>query len=255
MLERKAAMDKRTVLWDMSFADSVKSVCVKMHKPIRKNSVLECNEVWEGEHCGYGQVIYDGEKFRLYYRGAGANDGPWKLENGSHSVLCVAYSKDGKHFEKPDLGIYEYKGSKRNNIVYMLGEKAYFDNFAIFIDTNPNCPKDAKYKAVSSYRVQKEPGIYCLKVFKSADGLRFEEAGRILDGKGAFDSMNIAFWDERINKYCLYMRDYHSLDPEHKIEYERETHVRDIRVTYSDDFVNWTKPEFLDYGEDKTEFQ
>ena len=248
-------MEKRTVLWDMSFVDKAESVYVKMHKPIRKNTVLECNEPWEGEHCGYGQVIYDGEKYRLYYRGAGANHGPWKLENGSHSLLCVAYSKDGKHFEKPDLGMHEYKGSKHNNIFFMSGEKGYIDNFSIFIDANPDCPGDARYKAVSSYRAEKTPETYCLIVYKSGDGLQFEEVNRILVGKGAFDSMNIAFWDKRTGKYCLYIRGYHPLNEEYKIEYEKETHVRDIRVTYSDDFVNWTEPRLLDYGEDKTEFQ
>ena len=248
-------MDKRTLLWDMSLTEKAEGIRVNMHRPIRKNVALKCDAPWEGEHCGYGQVMYDGEKYRLYYRGSGANAGPWNMEDGTHSVLCVAYSKDGKNFEKPDLGIYEYKGSKHNNIVFMLGEKAYFDNFAIFIDKNPNCPKDEKYKSVSMFLTNKEKDIYALKVYKSADGLHWQEAGLILEGKGAFDSMNIAFWDENLGKYCLYFRGYHDLNPEYKIEHEKETHVRDIRVTYSDDFLNWTEPKFLDYKKDKTEFQ
>jgi len=248
-------MLKREVLWDMSLAEKASSVHIKMHKPIRKNTVLECNDAWEGETCGYGQIMYDGEKYRLYYRGSGADGGQIKSECGRHTTLCVAYSTDGKHFEKPDLGMYEYNGSKYNNIVFMKDNGAYIDNFAIFIDTNPNCAPDAKYKALSSFRVEKDPEVMCLKVYKSADGLHFEESGMILKGKGAFDSMNIAFWDESINKYCLYMRNFHPLNVDHKIEYEEETHVRDVRVTYSEDFVNWTEPKLIDFGEDKTEFQ
>lgn len=248
-------MDKRTLLWDMSLAEKAEGVRINMHKPVRKNIVLKCDAPWEGEHCGYGQIMHDGEKYRLYYRGSGANAGIWNMEDGTHSTLCVAYSTDGKTFEKPDLGIYEYRGSKHNNIVFMLGEKAYFDNFAIFIDKNPNCPKDEKYKAVSSYRAEKKPETYCLLVYKSADGLHWQKAGDILKGKGAFDSMNIAFFNEKLGKYCLYFRGYHPLNTDYKIEYEGESHVRDIRVTYSDDFVNWTEPRFLDYKEDKTEFQ
>ena len=248
-------MENRTVLWDMSLAKKHDSVYVKMHRPIRKNVVLECGEPWEGEHCGYGQVLYDGEKYRLYYRGAGENNGPCNKDGGRHTTLCVAYSKDGKHFEKPDLGMYGYGGTTHNNIFFMKDNAGYLDNFAIFIDTNPNCPKDAVYKAVSSYRAKKSPDTYRLIVYKSADGLRFEKSGEILRGKGAFDSMNIAFWDERIQKYCLYMRGYHPLDTANKIEYEEESHVRDVRVTYSDDFESWTEPQLLDYGEDKTEFQ
>jgi len=248
-------MEKRTVLWDMELAQKAESVYVKMHKPIRKNAVLECNDAWEGEHCGYGQIIHDGEKYRLYYRGSGANEGPGTTDKGTHTALCVAYSKDGKHFEKPDLEMYEYNGSKHNNVFFMKDGAAYIDNFAIFKDTNPNCPKDAVYKAVSSYRAERKHETFCLNVYKSADGLHFEKAGEILRGKGAFDSMNIAFWDERLGKYFLYMREYHPLDTAHQIEYEEETHVRDVRVTYSDDFVNWTEPVRIDFGQDKTEFQ
>ena len=170
-------MDKRTLLWDMSIAEKAEGVRVNMHRPVRKNIVLKCDAPWEGEHCGYGQVMYDGEKYRLYYRASGANAGPWNMEDGSHHVLCVAYSKDGKTFEKPDLGIYEYKGSKHNNIVFMLGEKAYFDNFAIFIDKNPNCPEDEKYKSVSMFLTDKEKDTYALKVYKSADGLHWQDLG------------------------------------------------------------------------------
>lgn len=244
-------MKNRVVLWDMDIADEVRSIRLKMHSPTRKNPALVCDAPWEGEHSGYGQIIHDGEKYRLYYRGAGANDGPWQLENGSHSLWCVAFSNDGKHFEKPNLGIYEYNGNKDNNIIFMNGET---DNFAIMLDTNPNCPPSEKYKAVSGHQISDEKYIYSLKTYASADGIHFEETGMILEGKGTFDSMNIPLWDEKLNKYCIYMRDYHPTNPDYKIEYENESHVRDIRVTYSDDFVNWSDPVLIDYG-DKTEFQ
>jgi hypothetical protein len=53
----------------------------------------------------------------LYYRGAGANDGVWETQNGNHGVICVAYSDDGKTFYRPNLGLFEYNGSKDNNII------------------------------------------------------------------------------------------------------------------------------------------
>lgn len=252
---RKYSMVKRKVLWDMSLAEKAESIHLKMHRPVRKNVILECGEPWEGETCGYGQIMHDGEKYRLYYRACGSNKGPANLGNGRHAAFCVAYSTDGKHFEKPDLGIYEYDGSRHNNIIFMNEDKSWIDNFAIFIDTNPNCPPNAKYKALSGYLIKGKPENSCLKVYQSADGLHFEEVSKILEGKGAFDSMNIAFWDESIQKYRLYMRDYHSLNTEYQIEYEEETHVRDVRVTYSDDFVSWSEPMLIDFGDDKTEIQ
>ena len=86
----------REVLWDMELADKIENIKCEMHKPVRKNIALDCNEPWEGEHCAYGSLVYDGEKYRLYYRGAGANGGPWQEQNGSHSLWCVAFSDDGK---------------------------------------------------------------------------------------------------------------------------------------------------------------
>ena len=210
--------DSRYLLWDTELADEMNNVQLRMHKLCRKGAVLECNEAWEGEHSGYGKIVFDGEKYRYYYRGCGGNDGVWKNENGDHGVWCVAYSYDGKHFEKPSLGIYEYNGSYDNNIVMMNdpGDK-YVDNFAIFLDDNPDCAPDAKYKAVLGRKLD---DVRRLLYYKSADGLHFEKVC-VLDLKGFFDSMNIAFYDSDIGKYRLYMRDFHDLDEGNKIEYEK----------------------------------
>ena len=236
--------DKRQVLWDMELAERLRGVRLNMHALTRKGAVLECDAPWEGEHSGYGKIIYDGEKYRLYYRGCGGNEGVWKNETGDHGVWCVAYSYDGKHFEKPNLGIYDYNGSRDNNIVMMNDEK-YIDNFAILLDENPDCSADARYKALMGYRIDNTKKLI---YFKSADGLHFEQE-RILDVPGRFDSMNIAFYDEAIGQYRLYLRDYHSLDETNKIEYEKEKHVRDVRLSLSHDFIHWSEPELLVYSD------
>ena len=235
----------KTLLFDMELAETACGVRLRMHEPVRRGVVLECNAPWEGEHTGYGKMIFDGEKYRYYYRGGGANGGPWKEGTGEHGVWCVAYSRDGKHFEKPDLGLYEFEGSTHNNIVMQLDDKA-IDNFSIMLDTNPACPADAKYKAISGYR---HDGKKHLGYYKSADGLSFTYVEDI-PVEGRFDSMNIVFWDERIGKYRLYFRDYHTLDRTNRIEYEAEEHVRDIKLSLSEDFVHWSEPVLLDYGED-----
>ena len=247
----------REVLWDMFLADEVSGVELRMHKPVRKNTALDCNEAWEGEHCGYGSLIFDGEKYRLYYRGCGANDGLWQEEHGSHALVCVAFSDDGKTFKKPNFHKFCYNGSYDNNIVHM--EERFIDNFSVYLDPNPSCPPDEKYKALSEYVKETEiDGQKTHKPFlayyKSADGLDFT-FDRILPIEGKFDSLNLIIWDEKIGKYRLYFRDLHPLDENNKIEYEAEKHVRDVRVAFSDDFVNWSESKPLSYGEDKLEIQ
>ena len=232
------------VLWDTELAEKMDGVRVKMHTLTRKGTILECNAPWEGEHSGYGKILHDGEKYRLYYRGCGGNEGVWKNETGDHGVWCVAYSTDGKHFEKPNLGIYEYNGSFDNNIV-MMNDTRYIDNFSILLDENPLCPADEKYKAIMGYRID---NVKRLVYFKSEDGLHFTQV-RLLDVPGRFDSMNIAFFDPAIGQYRLYLRDYHPLDEQNKIEYEKETHVRDVRLSLSPDFIQWTEPAPLIYSD------
>ena len=46
-------------------------------------------------------------------------------------------------FEKPNLELFEYNGSRHNNII-MKWDGGFIDNFSVFLDTNPNCPPDKK---------------------------------------------------------------------------------------------------------------
>jgi hypothetical protein len=52
--------------------------------------------------------------------------------------------------------------------------------------------------------------------------------------KGAFDSLNIAFYDSHRNRYVDFHRGFRN-------------GVRDIMTTVSQDFVNWSEPEWLAY--------
>jgi hypothetical protein len=39
-----------------------------------------------------------------------------------NTYLCYATSKDGIHWEKPELGLIDYRGTKTNNIVFEAHE-------------------------------------------------------------------------------------------------------------------------------------
>ena len=43
---------------------------------------------------------------------------PYREHPEREMGICYATSKDGIHWEKPDLGLVEYNGSQRNNIVW-----------------------------------------------------------------------------------------------------------------------------------------
>jgi hypothetical protein len=63
---------------------------------------------------------------------------------------------------------------------------------------------------------------------------RWREEPVIVDG--AFDSQNLAFWDETAGRYVAYYRDFHD-------------GVRSIKRATSEDFLHWTPGQWLDFGD------
>ena len=113
----------------------------------------------------------------------------------------------------------------------------------VFIDENPSCLAEEKYKAVAFY-LNKETRAPELHSYISADGIHFTKKGIVTD-KGQFDSLNVAFWDESAGKYRCYFRSFHNV-PESG---DLNAGVRDIRYIESTDFISWTDPVMLDYGD------
>jgi hypothetical protein len=65
----------------------------------------------------YGSVIRIGDRFHMWYNGG---HGPTDTNTGfvrSGFLPCYATSADGVHWEKPDLGLVEFNGSRHNNLV------------------------------------------------------------------------------------------------------------------------------------------
>lgn len=194
----------------------------KLQKPAPQEVVLVADRPWEGNTSAYFTVFADGDRYRMYYRGSHFDE---KTKKETHrEVTCYAESKDGIRWTKPDLGLFEFAGSKTNNIVW---DGPGTHNFAPFKDANPRGAPDARYKALAS-------GKGGLLALKSADGIRWlRMSDQPVITKGAFDSQNLAFWDGHRGKY----RDYH----------RAFRGVRDIMTCTSEDFLHWTPPTFLDY--------
>jgi len=192
-----------------------------LQKPQPQEVVLTADKPWEGNTSAYYTVFRDGDRFRMYYRGSHFDETTKKAAHPE--VTCYAESSDGIRWTKPELGLFEFNGSKANNIVWS-GVGGH--NFTPFRDANPKCSPDARYKALASTR----GGLLALK---SSDGVRWsliQEKPVIT--KGAFDSQNLAFWDAEAGLY----RDFHR---------GFRDGVRDIMTCTSEDFVHWTEPAWL----------
>lgn len=197
--------------------ESVTGVRQELQHPVQREVALQFDAPWEGPTSYYVTVFRDGDVIRLYYRGSN-HEGP-----DFHEVTCYAESRDGIVFSRPHLGLFEWNGSKANNIIW-TGPGTH--NFAPFLDTNPTCKPEERYKAVAGGP---------LVAIASPDGIHWKlMRDEPIITEGAFDSQNIAFWDSVRGEYVCYLRDF-------------ADGIRTIRRATSKDFIHWTKPEWLDY--------
>ncbi len=201
---------------------------LQLHRPVAREVALVHDAPWEGSASGYHTVFRDGELYRLYYRGSHLALGEKRL-SVPHQVICYAESKDGIHWTKPDLGLVEFKGSKKNNII--IGKSPVSHNFAPFKDTNPACKPDERYKGLGG-------GSSGLRAYKSADGIHWSPiSDKPVITEGAFDSQNLAFWDSTRGEYRAYWRIFTAGVTSPKVW--KPSGGRDIRTAASKDFSDW----------------
>ena len=224
---------------DGHLIESLKGARLKLHPPRPAEQVLFFNREWEGGNSGYVTVFQDGGRYRMYYRGASSTGYavPSLSTEGETAVpehpqvACTAESPDGITWSRPSLGLFEFNGSKDNNIVW-TGSGGH--NFSPFKDTNPDATPEQRYKAVGSGRVDGKP---VLLGYVSPDGIRWKrlrEEPILSDGK--FDSLNVAFWDSVRSRYAAFYRDFRH-------------GVRTIKHATSPNFLDWTSGQWGDFGD------
>ncbi|MBS3762453.1 MAG: hypothetical protein KGZ25_04010 [Planctomycetes bacterium] len=227
--------NRRELMVDRYLIDTFDGeAALKLHNPVRREIVLVTDLPWEGNMCGFITVFEDDGRFRMYYKGweSQIEDGAVIHQHGLNT--CYAESSDGIHWEKPELGVVEFDGNKNNNIVWQSG---YKETLIPFRDDNPDAESGVCYKAFGRRNVA--PGRRQLFAFGSPDGIHWDllqEEPTITEGvtDAAFDSPNLAFWDSVGGIYRAYFRDW-------------DDGRRDIKTATSEDFLNWSDPEWLQY--------
>ena len=197
-------------------------------RPEPKEVVFETGAAWEGNTSGYYTVFQDGDVYRMIYRGWQHDE---KMKASHREVTCYAESKDGIHWQKPNLGLFEWNGSKDNNIIW-LGPGTH--NFTAFRDDNPATPAESRYRAFGG-----NGGVGGLAnglvPFASPDCVHWKLTQKTpVITNGAFDSQNLAFWDTDRLEYRAYWRYFGN-------------GVRAIRTATSQDFIHWENEADLRY--------
>ncbi|MCK4294732.1 MAG: hypothetical protein KAY65_16135, partial [Planctomycetes bacterium] len=150
--------------------------------------------------------------------------------------VCYAISKDGIHWEKPELGLVEFNGNKKNNI-QMRGQemRGMFrgpHGAGVFKDLHES---DLAKRYKMFFRAEK------MAVAFSPDGVHWGNPilCREIDAPG--DTHNNAFWDPASGKYIGITR------------LKTRDNIRLVGRTESSDFVNWTKAEVVLRGPERRE--
>lgn len=220
---------QRELFIDDFLIDQMTNVQLLVHEPIRQEIAAECDAPWEGSGCNYYSVLHDKQEgiYRMYYHAWAIPDG---INPGNTLTIGYRESRDGIHWDRPNLGLCEFEGSTDNNIVLdKMGDGSGCHDFSPFIDENPNCPPEARYKATGA-SIQCNLGVWA---YQSPDGIHWTPVvNEPVFTEGQFDSQNVAFWSPTEKKYILYYRVF-SNGSAYK-------GTRLINRAVSDDFIHWT---------------
>jgi hypothetical protein len=215
---------------DNYLLDTLIHVRQQLHHPHREGIALAYDQPWEGPFSGYPTVIKDGSTFRMYYRGLPRVS----KEEESVAVTCYAESPDGVRWSKPNLGIYKVMGTWNNNVI-LAEDPPFSSNFCPFVDTRPGVSTEDRYKALAG---NAETGLVG---FISGDGIHWRKLrDEGVFTHGMFDSQNVAFWSDHERCYVCYFRTWTG---------EGYTGYRTISRTTSADFLHWTGPVEMSFGD------
>lgn len=186
---------------------------------------------------GYPNVFYDrlhGE-YRCYYTSFLRDDATAlyteeERQNREYDIwnpqyrpriagILMATSRDGITWERPELGVCEWEGSKQNNILLADAHGA-----SVFLDEHETDPA-RRYKMMVRHDAHET-----MAVAFSSDGIHFTEPIDWPENSPAGDTHNFAYWDETIGRYVLITRTW------------SQGRLRLAARCESDDFIHWSRP-------------
>ena len=191
---------------------------------VPENPLIKSDRSWEGYLILQpGSVIYDpiGQQFQMWY-----NTMPKTTNSDIEEFLMYATSKDGLHWEKPELGLFEFRGSKANNIVL---KDCYWDHAVI---RDPEDPDPSRLYKMVYYQEQQDDRCGIWSAF-SADGIRWSnhDQNPTVPCWATGDTFSV-MQDPASRQYWL----YHKTSP---------GGPRKVSRLVSDDFIHWRNSEFV----------
>ncbi|MGE0755567.1 MAG: hypothetical protein AB7F89_19130 [Pirellulaceae bacterium] len=225
---------------DDHWIESHENVRRVLQQPVKHpgNPLIHGDQPWARHPYCYGTVLYDKptSKFQLWYMSY--NQG-YPLQD--RTPVLYATSGDGVAWQRPPLGLFEFRGSRENNIV--LSHYGHHDLYSpsVVRDDRELDPR-RRYKMVW-WDFPKGPQGYQddgMCVGFSPDGIHWEKyAGNpvlpALQRERSISDVMSVMYDSRAEKFVVYAKGWAEPWPA----------FRQIVRTESTDFVHWTEPEVV----------
>jgi len=126
----------RQVFIDGRFFRNPKGAGLTVHSPVKTGEQnIRPDQPWETGIGAYCSVLKEGGTYHFWYK--------------SNDAICYARSADGIHWEKPDLGIVEYQGSRQNNMVIGFGFLSENGGHGPQVFIDPKAPADQKFRLLT----------------------------------------------------------------------------------------------------------
>lgn len=192
-----ASASPRHLFLDPAILASAEGAELKANPAQRRETVIIPDRPWEKHMISFFLTVRDeGGRLRMWYI-CRDDDG----ERGKAN-LAYAESTDGVTWTKPDLGVYEYRGSRANNLVGVHSLEG-----VVFQD--PNMPPDQRYVYVSTGRPasadKAAPAPVSIFRHTSPDGLHWKRDPQPVI-VAASDTQNVVWWDELRKEYVVIVR-------------------------------------------------
>ena len=147
----KVEVGRKVLFLDLAEVESMEGLVESFHSMQKHpaNPVLRTGPPgsWDSQRAhAYGDVIFDGKKFQMWYSGWSRPESPLLPGTAGHHV-GYAESQDGIQWVKPSLGQLEVNRSKDNNIVDLGEGKGHAYMPMVVRDTRESAPS-RRYKMI-----------------------------------------------------------------------------------------------------------
>ena len=199
--------DCKQLFIDNRWFASAQGIRLAVNPPVKAGAVLTPDMPWESRCLNYATVIEHDGLVRMWYDTFAAG---WDRQHMHRMTTAYAESRDGVHFERRNVNLFEWEGIRENNIVMPGG-----CGTGVMLD--PNAPEEQRFKAITllaETAMWSEsrgsinctvPGLYETYLLTSPDGIRWKRhpmPASVLH----HDTQNHFFYDRRLRKYVAYLR-------------------------------------------------